>query len=397
MEYTSSVYVNTLFYSKEHVKTLPGLDTSGIVQVQYNSEDGWNPDNLDAEEQEELLEFCRQIAVNKSVKFFTAGSPDVLDGLRKTLQYDGSQLVKELKKNGYYDAVIGFISENIPSVPANPVKPSTSAQQAAVKPASPPDNVAESAWFSQDEDSLRAAIIAAARAYQGARYVYGAMSPPGQFDCSGLIGQAYKDAVGYTIPRSSKEIYRMGKAITEQELKPGDIVVFTTDMWGSPSHVALWINKSTIIQAVSAGRPTGVITSSMPDKYWTPRIIGYRTFFSNGTLISKVKSPVAILPVSNFSTSLTNSIQRGADNFDAALNTAMRFSIYNETSRTDKFTLYFYKTGIDRAKGEQQEFQLKANEHFESELLIFEETGQYKLEIRGNTHDLYFEHTWNVR
>jgi cell wall-associated NlpC family hydrolase len=299
---------------------------------------------------------------------------------------------KDIKQDGHYDAVMGFVPGNISSVPENP---SASARRPAIKPASPPGGAAVSVQFSQDEDSLRAGIVAAAMSYQGARYVYGAMSPPGQFDCSGFIGQAYKDAAGYTIPRSSREIYRVGRAITEQELKPGDIVVFATTR-GGPSHVALWINNSTIIQAVSSGWPTGVITSSMPDKYWTPRIIGYRTFFSNGVLISRSESPAAILPVNDFSigsTNLTNFIQRGAGDFEAALNTAARSSVYNKTSGTDTLTPYFHKTGTGGAGGEQRQFQLKAKEKFESELLIFEETDSYKLEIRGNTLDLYFEHT----
>ncbi|MDR1901590.1 MAG: C40 family peptidase [Treponema sp.] len=392
-EDTSLLHANILLYSKAHLKIQPGsLDAPGIVQVQFNSEDDWNPDNLDAAEQQELLEFCKQIAANKSVKAFTAGSLDVLDGLRKVLQHDGSQLIQELKKNDCYDAVKEFVFGNKPSTP--PAAPS------AVKPGSQAQSViapSASSLSSQEEDRLRAAIIAAARNYQGARYVYGAMSPPSKFDCSGLVGQAYKDAAGYTIPRSSKEIFRLGKAITEQELKPGDIVVFTTDIWGSPSHVALWINNSTIIQAVSAGRPTGVITSSMPDKYWTPRIIGYRTFFSGGALIAKPKSPAAILPVSDFSISLKNSIQRGVDQIEAEVNTVMRFSIYNETNKAGDFTLYFYNTGTGRPNGERQEFQLKIKEKFESELLILEKIGQYKLEIRDKTNDLYFEHTWNVR
>ncbi|MDR2096843.1 MAG: C40 family peptidase [Treponema sp.] len=398
-EYAFFIPENTILYSKEHLKPSAGLDTPGIVEVQYNSEDDWNPDNLDAAEQKEILEFCKQIAANRSVKAFTSGSVDVLDGLRKVLKHDGSQLIQELKKSDCYDSVMEFAFGNKPSVPSKPSAPAQSA--ASVKPASQAPSLsaapAVSAWSSQEEESLRSAIVAAARTYQGARYVYGAMSPPsGKFDCSGLIGQAYLDAAGYTIPRSSKEIYRLGKAITEQELKPGDIVVFTTDMWGSPSHVALWINQGTIIQAVSAGRPTGVIISAMPDKYWTPRIIGYRTFFSNGALIPKSKSPVASLPISDFSIRLGNSLQRGVDNFEAAVKTVMRFSVYNDTNRQGNFTLYFYRIGADRAKGERQEFQLKAKEKFESELLVLEETGQYRLEIRGNT-DLYFEHTWNVR
>jgi cell wall-associated NlpC family hydrolase len=66
-------------------------------------------------------------------------------------------------------------------------------------------------------NSIRTAIVKAAKKYLGEPYIWGMPGRPVAFkprpkprgmDCSGFIAQAYKDATGVTIPSNSRAMWR---------------------------------------------------------------------------------------------------------------------------------------------------------------------------------------------
>jgi cell wall-associated NlpC family hydrolase len=124
---------------------------------------------------------------------------------------------------------------------------------------------------------LRQSIIETARKYQGVAYRYGAESPRG-FDCSGFVRYVYRIAVGIELPRSSRSIWASGQSIQMAEAQPGDIIVFAARKGGAVDHVAILLDEGSIIHAVSQGPKTGVIISSLQDRYFGPRILGAKTF-----------------------------------------------------------------------------------------------------------------------
>ncbi|MDR2741037.1 MAG: C40 family peptidase [Treponema sp.] len=126
-----------------------------------------------------------------------------------------------------------------------------------------------------DDDGLRHAIIETAKQYQGVSYRYGAESPKG-FDCSGFVRYVYRTATGIELPRTSKTIWSSGQSIGITEAQMGDIVVFASK--GVINHVAILLDTDSVIHAVSLGPKTGVIISSLKDRYFGPRIIGVRSF-----------------------------------------------------------------------------------------------------------------------
>lgn len=125
-----------------------------------------------------------------------------------------------------------------------------------------------------DED-LRYAIIETAKQYQGVAYRYGTESP-NAFDCSGFVRYVYRMAAGIELPRTSKTIGASGQSVRISEAQMGDVVIFASQ--GVINHVAILLDADSIIHAVSLGPKTGVIVSSLKDRYFGPRIIGVRSF-----------------------------------------------------------------------------------------------------------------------
>jgi len=85
----------------------------------------------------------------------------------------------------------------------------------------------------------------------GKPYVWGA-SGPNSFDCSGLTSYVYKNGASVNLPRTSKNQVNVGKTVSKSNLKPGDLVFFSTTGKGI-SHVGLYIGDSKMIHAPRAG------------------------------------------------------------------------------------------------------------------------------------------------
>ncbi len=104
-----------------------------------------------------------------------------------------------------------------------------------------------------------AKLVAGAKKYLGYRYVYGTAGPS-TFDCSGLTSYVYKQVLGKSIPRSSKEQYTKSTKVAKADLQPGDLVFFNCSGSGV-SHVGMYIGGNQFIHA--ANKDKGVIISSM--------------------------------------------------------------------------------------------------------------------------------------
>jgi cell wall-associated NlpC family hydrolase len=115
----------------------------------------------------------------------------------------------------------------------------------------------------------------------GVPYKVEGFGPEG-FDCSGFVCFVYREAAGMTISRATVGLWNGGKKITLEQVRPGDLLVFTTVRAGA-SHVGIVLengpNGVTFIHAASQGSKVGVIISNMNESYYKSRFMGARNYF----------------------------------------------------------------------------------------------------------------------
>jgi hypothetical protein len=125
--------------------------------------------------------------------------------------------------------------------------------------------------------NIRQRVIEASKKYEGTPYRYSGNTASG-LDCSGFICLSFKDALGVTLPRSASGLYSWAEKITLDKAQPGDFLFFKTDRSGQITHVALYLGERMgeriFIHSASAGAKTGVIYSSLKEKYWADAYAG---------------------------------------------------------------------------------------------------------------------------
>ncbi len=89
--------------------------------------------------------------------------------------------------------------------------------------------------------------LRAAQVQLGKPYRYGAEGP-GSFDCSGLTMWSFKKA-GVNLPRSSRTQASIGRAVSWDELQPGDLIFYYSPV----SHVGIYAGGGKMINAPQTG------------------------------------------------------------------------------------------------------------------------------------------------
>ncbi|MCI9889365.1 C40 family peptidase [Micrococcales bacterium 31B] len=102
-------------------------------------------------------------------------------------------------------------------------------------------SVAGTAASSSDQ-----AILNVARKYIGVPYVWGGSTPSG-FDCSGFTSYVYRQ-VGITIPRTSQAQWGAGRAVSEAQARPGDLVVMS-----GGGHIGIYVGNGRMIDSPKPG------------------------------------------------------------------------------------------------------------------------------------------------
>lgn len=116
-------------------------------------------------------------------------------------------------------------------------------------------------------------VMMHAMAQVGTPYRWGGSSPESGFDCSGLVQHVYREALGLELPRTSRQMSKVGHAIERDELAPGDLVFFQTSRQPN-SHVGIYVGNGRFVHAPSSG--SRVRVESIDKRYWTRRFNGGR-------------------------------------------------------------------------------------------------------------------------
>jgi len=107
----------------------------------------------------------------------------------------------------------------------------------------------------------------------GVDYRYGGSSPERGLDCSGLVRYVFQEVVGVTLPRTSREIARLGGRVAPGDLRAGDLVFFNTR--SSPfSHVGIYLGDNRFVHAPHRGGEVEIV--AMSERYWQQRYDGAR-------------------------------------------------------------------------------------------------------------------------
>lgn len=107
----------------------------------------------------------------------------------------------------------------------------------------------------------------------GVDYKYGGISPEHGLDCSGLVRYVFQEVVGVTLPRTSREMARLGGRVAQADLRAGDLVFFNTR--SSPfSHVGIYLGDNRFIHAPHRGGEVEIV--AMTQHYWQQRYDGAR-------------------------------------------------------------------------------------------------------------------------
>lgn len=97
------------------------------------------------------------------------------------------------------------------------------------------------------------AVVEYAKQFLGNPYVWGGTSLTNGCDCSGFVMKVY-EAFGISLPHSSKSDRSVGRAVSFNEIQPGDIVCYD-------GHVGIYAGNGQIINALN--RKSGIVYTNV--------------------------------------------------------------------------------------------------------------------------------------
>ncbi|MEN9282341.1 MAG: hypothetical protein RL594_1276 [Bacteroidota bacterium] len=118
---------------------------------------------------------------------------------------------------------------------------------------------------------LMRAALERAQDLIGTPYCSSGMTPD-CFDCSGFVGYSFRDLFP-TLPRTSSEMFLVGKHVDISDLQAGDLVFFSTSNRGTVNHVGIYLADDRFIHSATS---RGVMLSTLSEPYWKRRWKGAR-------------------------------------------------------------------------------------------------------------------------
>jgi cell wall-associated NlpC family hydrolase len=102
----------------------------------------------------------------------------------------------------------------------------------------------------------------------GIKYQFGGNTPQRGFDCSGLVEYLYAK-MGKKMPHGTTYLKTMGKPISIQKIKKGDLIFFKPE--GQISHVGVYLGDGVMIHSPKSGKNVTVL-EVFEHNYWSKKI-----------------------------------------------------------------------------------------------------------------------------
>ena len=129
------------------------------------------------------------------------------------------------------------------------------------------------------DDSKVKSVLQKALALLGTPYRWGGTDPSNGFDCSGLVGYVFRNALGIELPRVSRDMAKNGELVTDRaKLVAGDLVFFGRK--GRVNHVGIYLGDGRFVHAPRTGKD--VTVSSLDQGYWSGRFVQARRVNTSG-------------------------------------------------------------------------------------------------------------------
>ncbi len=193
------------------------------------------------------------------------------EAIREQMQWVSSPMIAKVKVEA--DSVTVTATQVTKPVPEQAAKQVTtqagkSATAQAPKSTTKPVQVAASPK-QQVSRSDSSSLVDKALSLTGVPYLFGGTSRSG-FDCSGFTQYVFKGAE-ISLPRTAAGQFSVGSTVNRAQLRPGDLVFFTTYASGA-SHVGIYIGGGSFVHASNSG----VRTTSLSESYYASRYLGAR-------------------------------------------------------------------------------------------------------------------------
>lgn len=144
---------------------------------------------------------------------------------------------------------------------------------AIVAPLPGDQGVAHAAWSQSKADK----VINTGKKYLGRPYKFGASKNTTRvFDCSSFTQRVFREAVGKSLPRTSRDQAKKGSSVSKSSLKKGDLVFFKASRYTKSkriTHVAIYAGNNKLLHTY--GKP-GVTYSSFKGTSWEKRFVSAR-------------------------------------------------------------------------------------------------------------------------
>ena len=132
--------------------------------------------------------------------------------------------------------------------------------------------------LSQESVEMLQDLLSEARSHTGKKYRRGAKGPS-NFDCSGFTGYVYNQ-FGYKLGASSSGQYTDGIEVKKGDLRPGDLVFFTSPRSrGGVGHVGIVVsadNEHHTFSFIHAATSSGIQIDKSTAPYYSKRYVGAR-------------------------------------------------------------------------------------------------------------------------